>query len=565
MEPRRVGARWDRHRRDACATGIVLAMLVGGCASYRPDASLMSDVSRGRYGDARGRIAATMPSNRSDPGYLLARMKAGMVALADGLPEAAEPHLGEVYDLLRTQGLNADRTVPSIVVHEGVRIWKGEPFEQAMGYAYVALHDMVMADWGNARAAALDSIFLLRDFGRASDGRSMTSIELAGRAAERDRDGGDHLSTGYTTVESDFALGYLLAGVASRMLDRPREAAEHFAKAEAVAPGLASLTSTLEHGDYDTLLVVDAGLGPEKIATGNDGVIAAFVPRDRGPASGLIVQQRGRAYTELPAVCDLNEMARDHRWNNLEDVRRVKSLLGSGLMVAGAAVAIGSDDTEAQLAGLAMMLAGMAVRAGSKADTRHNELLPRFVYLVPVRAADGPVTVQVAGKPRTRLMLAGLPAPARGETAVRYARLLADPYGTGFAPEWATSGRVLYANDETSALDAPTLPYILGGRCVRTPRPDLLVEYQRAGLPQDVSFGQLLELYRLEGLEPLPGTERRRARGHVLEGGRTVFTPQTGSAAFARLFGQEHQAYAPRSREVRDLAERIRTVGGGGE
>ncbi|GIK19561.1 MAG: hypothetical protein DYG93_02505 [Leptolyngbya sp. PLA2] len=551
------------HFRTVQIAALAVACIASGCASYRPDASVMNEVSRGQYGDARGRIAATLPSSRSDPVYLLARTKAGIVALADGLPEAAEPHLAEVYDLLRTQGLNADKTVPSVVVHEGVRIWKGEPFEQAMGYAYVAVHDMVMADWGNARAAAGDSIFLLRDFGRAGDGRSLTSIELAKRAAERDRDGGDYLSTGYTAVESDFALGYLLAGVANRMLDRPEEAAEHFAKAAAIAPHLVSLASTLEHGDYDMLLIVDTGFGPEKIATGQDGVVAAFVPRERGPASGLVVQQRGRAYTELPPACDLNEMAMDHRWNNLEDVRRVKSLLGSGMMVAGAAVAIGSNDTEAQLAGLGILLAGMAVRAGSKADTRHNELLPRFVYIVPIRASDGPVTLQVAGKPGTRLSLAGLPSPGSGETTtVRYVRLLTDPDGTGFAPAWAASGRILYANDETGALDAPTLPYILGGRCVRTPTPDLLVEYQRAGLPDDVSFGQLLELYRLEGLEPLPGPERRRARGHVLEGGRTVFTPQAGSAAFARLFGQEHPAYAPRSREVRELVARI---GAGGK
>jgi len=553
------------NRRMPRIATLTAAFVAGGCASYRPDSSVMSDVARGRYGDARGRIAATMPSSRSDPGYLLARTKAGIVALADGLPEAAEPHLGEVYDLLRTQGLNADRTVPSVVVHEGVRIWKGEPFEQAMGYAYVAVYDMVTADWGNARAAAQDSLFLLRDFGRSAGGEPLTSIQLAERAAQRDRDGGDYLSTGYTAAESDFALGYLLAGVANRMLDRPEEAGEHFAKASAVAPRLASLVSTLEHGDYDTLLIVDAGLGPEKIATGQDGVVAAFVPRERGPAGGLVVSRAGSAYTELPAVCDLNEMARDHRWNNLEDVRRVKSLLGSGLMVAGAAVAIGSDDTEAQLAGLGMLLAGLAVRAGSKADTRHNELLPRLVYLVPVRGADGPVTVQVAGKPGTRLTLAGLPAPARSELTVRYARLPADPYGTGFAPAWAVSGRVLYANDETGALDAPTLPYILGGRCVRAPTPDLLAEYQRAGLPGDVSFGRLLELYRLEGLEPLPGPERRRARGHVLEGGRTVFTPQSGTAAFARLFGQEHPAYQPRSREVRELAARIRASEGAAE
>lgn len=544
--------------RSVHTVALAGAALAAGCASYRPDSSAMSDVARGRYGDARGRIAATMPSSRSDPGYLLARTKAGMVALADGLPEAAEPHLGEVYDLLRTQGLNEDKTVPSVVVHEGVRIWKGEPFEQAMGYAYVAVRDMVMADWGNARAAAQDSLFLLRDFGRGAGGESLTPIQLTERAAQRDRDGGDYLSTGYTAAETDFALGYLLAGVANRMLERREEAGEHFAKASAVAPRLASLASALEHGDYDTLLIVDAGLGPEKIATGQDGVVAAFVPRERGPAGGLVVSHGGSAFMELPAVCDLNEMARDHRWNNLEDVRRVKSLLGSGLMVAGAAVAIGSDDTEAQLAGLGMLLAGLAVRAGSRADTRHNELLPRLVYLVPVRGADGPVTVQVAEKPGTRLTLAGLPSPARGELTVRYARLAADSYGTGNAPAWAVSGRVLYANDETGALDSPTLPYILGGRCVRTPTPDLLVEYERAGLPGDVSFGQLMELYRLEGLEPLPGPERRRARGHVLEGGQTVFTPQSGTAGFARLFGQEHPAYQPRSREVRELTARIR-------
>jgi hypothetical protein len=38
-----------------------------------------------------------------------------------------------LYDFLRTQGVNADTTLPSFFVGEGsARIWKGEPFEQAM-------------------------------------------------------------------------------------------------------------------------------------------------------------------------------------------------------------------------------------------------------------------------------------------------------------------------------------------------------------------------------------------------------------------------------------------------
>jgi hypothetical protein len=94
--------------------------------------------------------------------------------------------------------------------------------------------------------------------------------------------------------------------------------------------------------------------------------------------------------------------------------------------------------------------------------------------------------------------------------------------------------------------------------CVRIPSHETLRRYQDAGNLVGMTTAQLAELYRLEGiswdLEALGGI----ARGHILEGGTTLIPPDPGTAGAARLFSGDHGAYTPRSREVRELADRIR-------
>src|SRR6185295_15400355 len=104
-------------------------LALAGCASERIDDRAASALANANYGAARVRLQKDLTDNRSDRDYILSRERLLIATLADGQPAAAEEISNQTFQLLRTQGLNADRTVASVVLTEGVKIWKGEPFE----------------------------------------------------------------------------------------------------------------------------------------------------------------------------------------------------------------------------------------------------------------------------------------------------------------------------------------------------------------------------------------------------------------------------------------------------
>ncbi|MCB1281938.1 MAG: hypothetical protein KDB18_10485, partial [Salinibacterium sp.] len=70
---------------------------------------------------------------------LLYQQQAMHLALLDGLPASASRRVEYVYDMLRTQGVNAKNSADLFLVNEqGVRVWKGEPYEQAVALCLVA-------------------------------------------------------------------------------------------------------------------------------------------------------------------------------------------------------------------------------------------------------------------------------------------------------------------------------------------------------------------------------------------------------------------------------------------
>ena len=152
---------WNKIARAALLG--VLISAVAGCSS---PANVRRAVTSGQYGDARvalhKALDGTKPSNRH---YHLNRIRLGMVDLADGQPEQANATFAESFEFLRTQGVNADKTVSSVVINEDIKLWKGEPFEQALSYHYIACNYAALGQWDNARAAAQASLFLLRNFG----------------------------------------------------------------------------------------------------------------------------------------------------------------------------------------------------------------------------------------------------------------------------------------------------------------------------------------------------------------------------------------------------------------
>jgi hypothetical protein len=532
--------------------------LLGGCAApYRRDDGVMQLVRSGEYGRARERVLDQLGAgiSRDDRSYTLERMKLLTLGVDDGVTDATEVAADQVYDLLRTQGLNDDKTVATFLFGEGgTRIYKGEPYEQALAYTYVALFDGMMGEWGNVRASANDSLFLLRDF--TSGGREGARGRGRGGAQETSDDevrGADSElpeSLAYTAIQSDFEMGLILRAAAAVRLGEREDAAEAAGRLKQVAPRLSGLADQIVGGGYDTVLVAAWGTAPRKVGYGPDNVVAAYMPTTQSDESELLVRVGGAggSVQRVPIATDVNRLARDVRWRNLEDMRRAKSAIGDALVVGGAVVASSSKDDGAQLAGLGAILAGAIVKATSGVDERHNEIFPQRMYVALLDLPEGGASVDlmIDGKPSSRVILPMVTPDVSDRSqggGLRLALVRMPMSDTS----WAASGRVFYNNDVTPGAAGDTLPFFLGGRCVRTPSAAAMESYYRAGLPRSVSLNELIDLYREEGIEVVGESAAGMTGRHILEGGNWLFTPDAGSAGFARLYGREQGAWRLRS------------------
>jgi hypothetical protein len=562
-------------RAILASTCLALATLAGvGCASARLDPRAARAAAVGRFGPVAAKLSESLPADPSNREYLLARLNVLQMTLAEGLPDAGEETANELFALLRTQGLNADNTTASIVLNEGLKVWKGEPFEQAFAYHAICMQKAMRGEWDNARAAAQSSLFLLKDFSE-SVGRDATTADLAtaaARADQRSPGAGDALlDTGYAPARSDFALGYLMNAVANRALGREDEARDNFAAAAGVDPSLTDLARAFQGTSFNTVLVVEYGFGPEKRAEGPDGALSVWHPRTASTNAPLraFVRPVGtspasdRGLGAFPVVQDANAMSRSLRWNNLEDIRTLKSALGDALLAGGIIVASTGDDKkndDARWIGLAMAALGLAMKGTAHADTRHAELLPQRVYMVPLALPPGQsvVTLDVEG---TRVTLTDLAPPGTSPVQLRCVRV---PSSAG---AWASTPTLTYANEYSrQPIPGDDLPFIFGGRDASRPSPDVMERYRRAGNLASLTQVDLENLYREEGITLAVEDQQGRMRRHVLDGGDSLVPPLPGTMGYQRLFGQQHETYQPRSGALKDaIAEERRSGGGNAE
>ncbi len=542
----------------------------------------------GEFGVARQKVHATRARDPRDRNFLLDRVKLAALTLADGATPAASDQVEHVYDLLRQQGVNRDNTAATFFFGErGTRVWRGEPFEQAMAYYYVGLYDALTGDWGNVRATSQNALFALRDFtgtlgrgrGESRDVGRSTGVDSAARwdsfdqrvadrqvlivesKQERRRPGGarttrgeaeNELGVAHQVAASDFEVAYVLKAIATLQMGETQQSDEALANLKRLAPRLSGYADELAQGRYNTVLVVDFGLGPEKFATGPANAIAMFRPRTASRNGSLMVKADGQEAMRFPVVTDVNRMAQDLRWNNLEDLRLAKAQIGDALFYGGLIGAAASKDDQAQLAGLGLAALGALFKGTAQADTRYNDALPQCVYVAPMwlESTEGELELQVQGVPASRLVVPYVRPGDPREVVMWYCRLVEMP------GRWSAGGAVRYSNDATGAIDGPggNLPFILGGRCVRTPSAEALAAYQAAGYLRGMSVEDLRGLYREEGIAIADFDTAGSLGKHVLEGGNALFTPGVGSTAFARLLGVDHKAWVPRSKRVAELA-----------
>lgn len=520
----------------------------------------MDAFEAGQFGEARVRLQEHLTDDRGDRSYILDRMRLEIACLADGDPWAAEIPANDAFSILRVQGLNADRTTSAVVFNEGVKIWKGEPFEQALSYSYIAVQKAMLGEWDNARAAAAGSLFLLKDFGQNEKGEKLSTLEIAQKAEKK---GDAYFDKGYAPVGTDFALGYLLNGLANKAIRRDDEANDNFAAAAKVHAGLETLRDTLIAGKYNTVLVVDYGAGPAKTAYGPDNALVRFTPRWSSDQRGLEVTlskdgQDSSAGT-FPIACDVNAMSQDHMWNNLEDVRIAKSTIGQALIVGGAVAAATADrrhQTQGWI-GLGAIAVGALMRASSAGDTRHLEFLPQRVYVAPITidASGTIITLQVSGENESRMVLPSIDPPKEG-IRLRYVRV---PSRTWEGMRgWMTSGREVYASNQSEQrVPGDDLPYILGGTDLHKPSQATLARYQEAGHLTNLTTVELENLYREEGITFAVEDQTGKSALHVLEGGTSMVEPLAGTAGYSRLFCQQHGPYVGKSEMWKEMKKAL--------
>ncbi|MCB9846325.1 MAG: hypothetical protein H6811_10120 [Phycisphaeraceae bacterium] len=532
-------ARWA----VAGPTALLLTAMVVGCAARAPDLDLTRSVSAGDFGFARSHLNAQVrdTGDRPDSEELLRLIHLGLVDLADGLAPESEPVFNRIYELLRLRGVNDNTRLAAIVTHEGVKVFRGEPFEQALAYHYVALQKAILGDWGNARAAANSALELLDEF---------DDVRYDRRAGDPQAPKGYQ----YAVEDANFALAYFMSGLANHALGRLEEVDDYFARAVALRSDLQSVADAIRSGQANTVLFVDAGLGPQKQGGGEAGSQEIFVPRFPSDGRALRVSVASGSALAGAQAQDTNLMARAYGWDDLAGARGAKALLGEGMTAAGIGIAVFAEDDEAKLAGLGLAALGLLTQATAHADTRHVEVYPQRTYVVALNALrpGSRVELRLDGALDTRLMLPLVPPPTDDNPIrVGYVRLGAPTYAA------RPSDLILYSSDATDEPAGYDLPWILGGRDLRTPTHTVLRQYQDSGYLLGFTLNDLLELYRLEGIRVGTDGAGGRVGRHILEGGTWLFTPDPVSSGFVRLFCREHPPYRPRSDRVRELADQI--------
>lgn len=550
--------------RVTCIIMLLLgAIIAGGCQSGGGATRQFAAGSyyHHRYAEAREAVRSHAADRRSEH-IVLDSLRLGLASMADGDLDESERALMQAYEYLVSGGVNeADRVVSSTVLHEGTRVWKGEPYEQAMAFYYIAALYMMRGDWENGRAAASNSLFALRDF-KAAD------MQDIGERAQRD---GDFIETGWDKVQSEFTLGYLLAATNYVLMNQPDDATRMFEHVRKLRPDLAALVDTLQGNDYDTLLLVDSGRGPRKQSYGPDDSLVRYVPDGRhAQPLALNVSVGGHAVMTGSAVVDLWTLSQFPRWWSLEGMRKAKSAIGNVMLVGGlAATAVGANsrsrNSDVMYAGLGAAAAGLLLKATASADTRHLEMLPRGVFLVPIKLGPQPrdIKIDITGPGGARAAWHDIRGGAPGNPQVYYLRMH-DAGGQGM-PRW--SDALLYSVNADQYRPGD-LPWLMGGKDLTPPTPGIVEAYHSAGVLPGITESELSEAYRAEGLFFRPGPQGRSGEEaldtslyrHVAEGGRVYWQPRPGTHLYERLTRMPHAAYAPRSQLLADMVSRSESI-----
>lgn len=381
----------------ACCT-----LLVGCAATERQrqaDAAL-SDYFAGNYRSAIQRLEPL--ADETNENFVLNNVRLGSAALVDYDLNRAEAAFLRAYEVINSVGVNdGGRSLGAVLVDEKIKIWKGEPFERAMVNFYLGLVYYMRQDYNNARAAFENALFKLRDYAGTKNGEDE-----------------------FREVESNFALANLMLARCWQKLGRDDLAHANFDRVAQLQPQLRNVADFQRNAEANLVLVIDFGYGPQKVKN-FDGAIVGFspLPRDAGVIPDPRVTIDGqRIDTNARPPVDLLALAQERRWQSIDTIRTIKSAVGTGLIAGGAIYGMSDDDHWQE--SLILMGAGLLLKATSQADVRQWEMLPRTVFVIPLRVEPGKhdVSIDFPHAYGLEQTWRGLVVPADGE-ATYYFRM----------------------------------------------------------------------------------------------------------------------------------------------
>jgi len=303
-------------------------------------------------------------------------MSRGLDAYMNGNHRAAALYLDNA--LLRIETIFADNEnsykARSLWYEEGMKDFKGEPYERAMAYFYRSLLYIEERDFENARA-------------------SLKSGILQDAFAEEDQN------------RTDFALLIFLEGWASYFNGDKELAQAAFDEARTLRPDFESLD--VNNFPYNALIIVETGKSPRKVADGVGHYQLKFRRGKKFKENRVKISIDENREVDLYPMEDIFWQASSRGGRPVDKILKGKAVfrdVGSGI---GTVLTQLSDDytteslyhsgKEAERMdeiGLALGLAGVAAlaissRANPKADTRYWDNLPDAVHVYPVNFTNG--------------------------------------------------------------------------------------------------------------------------------------------------------------------------------
>ncbi|NQU41997.1 hypothetical protein HQ520_01840 [bacterium] len=360
----------NRHRTTSSIVRVLAALiLLAGCASYEekpPTAGEIQSYLRDKPPDVRPLYREVAQDGSHD--YVLNQMRAGLAALDTGYFDLAEQSFEEAA--IRIESIYADNpraaSARSLWYEEGMKEFKGEPYERAMTYYYLGLLYLRRGDFENARACFKNGI-----------------LQDAFAEEEQNR--------------CDFALLIFLEGWASHCLGDS-------ALAEAAYEEVLRLRPDFQIPDPcdNLLLIAETGHAPRKLA---DGV-----------GHYEMVYRRGKGFSENRAAVRLSGETRqlypieDIAWQAMtrggrpidrilagqvifkkrnEEIGTALSDVAANTMILASTSEKNQDELRALSLALGLVSVlplAIASKIKPRADTRYWDNLPDVVHVTTLRA-----------------------------------------------------------------------------------------------------------------------------------------------------------------------------------